>query len=418
MANAVHHSVLGSCFVAAEALFGVSGSFVRCFPVADTVELTTSQNPLDVKVLQARPWNTTVPVNGLKSATFKGTFYLQTADSPLGDGTSAPAAADVPTFTFLSALWGAVSVAGGSTVASSSGASSLVVDTGHGARFPTGAWFAVEDPDGTSGVLPCRVTERSTDTLTFWPSLSGAADSAAEVFNGHTFYPTRQNAAAVSVRVASAQDSAQQFQCIGGTGTMELSLARGELATMTLDLQFASHTGPEALGYSTADAQDPMAAPMSCRGLQVLFQDPTTATRATVDLDAVTLKLNLGMKHLETLGGTEGVRGVYRAEGVTDAFCEAELTFPSNTTWESDWADGNPNALVLLLQVDTAGGRRMIVVDLPRVCIVGKPRHVKGNNGLAATVLTVRTMLDQNYSGTPDTPQLAEAPMRLAFIPG
>lgn len=419
MANAVHHSVLGTCFAAAEALFGVPGTFVRCYPVADTCEVTTTQNPLDVKHLQARPWNTAFPVNGLKSATFKGTFYLQTPAATMGSGDSAPASADVPSYLFLSTLWGGQSAAGGSAVDSASGADTLTVGSGHGSQFPTGQWFSVADPNGTSGVLPCRVTERATDTLTFWPSLSGAADVAAEVFNGFTFYPTRQNTSTMAIRVASAQDANQQFQLVGGTGTMELSLSRGELATFTVDLMFPSHTGPDALGYSTADGQDPMAAPVSCRGLQCLFQDPTTTTRTTVDLDAVTLKLNLGMKHIETLGGTEGVRGALRSEGVTDSFCEAELTFPSTVDWEADWEDGNANALVLFLTVDLSPtSRRIIVVDLPRCAIVGKPRHVKGNGGLASTVLTVRAMLDDNFTGTPDTAQLAEAPMRLAFLPG
>lgn len=417
MANAVHHSVLGKLWVASEDLFNTPGSFVQAYPVADTVELTTEQAPLDRKTLSIRPYNYKSPVYGLKSASMKGSFYLQVPSAGLGDGVAAPAAADVPTFTLLSALFGGMVAASGSAVVTGTSASELDVTGTEGVNFPTGTWFAIEDPNGTSGWVPCRVTERDTDTLTFWPSLSAAPNTSDVLVNSHTFYPTRQNTTGLAVRVASGQDTDQQFQLTGGTGSLELSFGRGELAMMSVDLSFASYTGPSALGYSTGDGNDPMAAPMSTRNIQALFQTPGTTTRTPVDLDAVSVKLNMGMKHIETLGGTEGRRGVLRHEGVLDSFAEVELTFPSTVGYESTWEDGTTMSLVLILSLDVSGGgRRFILVDVPAGVIVGKPRHVKGSNGLAATVLTVRAQLDSNYSGSPGVPQLAEAPFRLSFI--
>ena len=57
--------------------------------------------------------------------------------------------------------------------------------------------------------------------------------------------------------------------------------------------------------------------------------------------------------------------------------------------------------------------RRFVVIDAPRVFIVGKPRVERGANNLAKMTLTLRLLRDNTTTGSGD---LATTPLRIATI--
>ena len=360
------------------------------------------------------------PVRGYKAATCALVHYLQPATTVLVDGATPDADAAAPLRVLMRCILGGESVAAGSVTPAGTFAPTIFdVDTGDGANFPAGQICAVDQSGGVGAedLVPCRVRVRSTDTLTVWPAL-GTAPSAGggeRVINSYTWYPTQANTKSLSVALAPAQGTGLEYRATGGTGSFELSFNRGELLEASFDLQFASHVGPADLSLGAAVAADPMAPPLSTRGAKLYLQPIATTTRACVSVDSMTLRVNAGMEHRETLTcGVEGMSGTMRSAGLQEAFAEAELVLDVDTDYDtSTWTDQTELSMMFFVPFDAATSRRMVVVDIGRCIIVGKPAVARGANNLAKMTLVLRAMRDTSVTGTTD---LATAPLRIAIL--
>lgn len=410
---------LGAVYASEESSFCTAGTEVRCYPVAGSVEIQRMQAEINVSALRPRPWDAQDPVLGDKSATAKATFYLQPPTTRLDSSASSSDYADAacPSFTILRCLIGGLSAAVGTSVETGvtpSAASGATVEGTQGARLPSGQLCLLTDPDAAVGLVPARILTRSTDAVTWWPSLSGAPADESAIVVLPTFYPTRTNTRSLSLALAPTQASSRQELLNGGTGSLSLTFERDGLATFAVDLAFAQWTGPSSQSYLTTHAADPMAAPLACRTATLYLQAQATATRVNYVVDAAAVTLNLGNAHVKTLtGGTNGVRGVIRKENLNAPALEMELTGPDDSQIETWWSARTELSAMLFVTADYSGGRRCIVLDVPRAIIVGTPERSDGDGALTKMKWKLVAHLDDTTSG--GGVELAEAPWRLGI---
>lgn len=413
--DVVTDAEIGACYVSEETVtFGTAGTERRMHPITGTAKATFIQTEIETPRVRVRPWDVSNTVRGLKSATAQFEHYLQPATTVLTAGATYDTDANAPLRVLLRCLLGGESVAAGSDVVASpspaeGGAS---VTSSQGDRFPEGQIVLITDP--TDGLVPARILTRATDALTWWPNLSAAPATDADIVNSFTWYPTRTNTKSLSLALAHGQDANIQRRAVGGTGTFKLTFPRNDCAKISFELTFASWSGPSALSLAVTHSADPMAAPVACRAPVLFLQPIATTTRTNVPIESIEYTLNLGNKHSETLtGGTEGIRGVVRSENVSQAFCEIDLVTPYDSTWETRWSAQTDLSGLFYVPVDTDTGRRVVGVDTPLVVMVNKPEIVPGSDGLAKHKIKLRAKLDTSTSGTLDNEQLAQAPFRL-----
>lgn len=415
----VSEKTLGACYVSEESAFCTAGTERRVYPVADAVEHTRTQTEIEVKALRPRPWDVQDPQLGFKGATAKLPLYLQPPTTRLDDAASSSnyGDAECPTFIVLRCLIGGQSSTLGTSVETASVAAAdngATVQGTQGDRLPAGQLCLLTDPDSSIGLVPARIQTRSTDAVTWYPSLSGAPADESPIVSLNTFYPTRTNTRSLSLGVAATQASSRQVRLLGGTGSLELSFERDGLVQCSADLAFASWTGPSSLSLSTAHAADPMAAPLAVRTATLLLQAQATTTRVNYIVDKATVALNLGNRHIQTLtGGTEGKRGVIRSEQLNERGLEMTLEGPDDAQIETWWAARTELTAMLYITADYSGGRRCIVVDVPRAIIVGVPPRAQGDGALEKMTFVLRAKLDDTTSG--GGVELAEAPWRLGI---
>lgn len=416
----IHASHIGAVYVSEEIIaFGTADVERRIHPRVDTAALAAEQAEVEALRLRVVAHDPTKPVRGFKGATggFEhylqpDTTYLVTAATPDGD---AAAPLTIP----MRCILGGESIAAGATIPSGT-YTPLVFDVTatQGARLPAGQICAVDQAagSGTEDLVPCRVTERVADTIDVWPALAVAPDAGGRVINSRTWYATQTNTRSMSLALAPSNGTALEYRATGGTGNVSISFTRGELVTANFELAFADFTGPANLSLGAAVAADPMAAPLSTRNAKMFLQPVATTTRACVKVDSFTLNITSGMEHLDTLTcGVEGRKGVMRSAGLTEAFATIDLVLDVDTDYDtSAWASQTDLSLMLFVQLDvSASVRRFVVIDAPRVFVVGKPRVERGDNNLAKMSLTLRLLRDNTTTGTGD---LATAPLRIATI--
>ena len=411
MSDTIHASHLGTCYVSEESSFGTPGTERRCHIVADSGNLDPTQAEVDVMPLRARPFDYRSPVRGFKACAASLSHYVQPASTVLTAGATADDDAAAPLRVLMRCILGGESVAAGTDVDSGTDAGEFTVTSGQGARCPAGQIVLVND--STNGLVPARVTSRVTDTLQVWPDLSGTPSNGADVVNTYTWYLTRTNTKSLSVALASAQDANRQWRAVGCTGNLTIKFARGELVVCDFELQGASWSGPSDLSLSVAHAADPMATPMAARGAVLLLQTPATTTRTNHVVDSFEVKVTTGNVLLESLtGGVEGKRAAFRGEGLQGPALEVSITAPVNTSYETWWQAQTDLSAMLYVPFDVGvGGRRMIVLDVPLCCIVGKPKAGKGAANADKVTFTLRAKLD---TSTAQASELSQAPFRIA----
>jgi hypothetical protein len=420
----LHGSHVGAVYISEESPFGTPGTEQRCHVKADSVDLQVTQAEVDRMRLSPSVNDYLAPVRGYKAATCALVHYLQPATTVLADNATPDADANAPLRVLMRCILGGESVAAGSvsaagTYSSTANGTPFDVSSGDGANFPAGQIVAVDQSGnvGAEDLVPCRVRVRSIDTITVWPALAAvpSAGGGERVINSFTWYPTQTNTKSLSVALAPAQGTALEYRATGGTGSFELSFNRGELLEASFDLQFASHVGPADLSLGAAVAADPMAPPLSTRGAKLYLQPIATTTRTCLSVDSMTLRVNAGMEHRETLTcGVEGMSGTMRSAGLQEAFAEAELVLDVDTDYDtSTWTDQTELSMMFFVPFDAATSRRMVVVDIGRCVIVGKPAVARGANNLAKMTLVLRAQRDTSVTGTTD---LATAPLRIAIL--
>ena len=415
----IHASHLGAVYVSEESPFGTAGTEERIHPRVDTATLSAEQTEIEALRLRVVAHDPTKPVRGYKAASGGFEHYIQpdstylvTAATPDGDAAS-------PLSVPMRCILGGESVAAGVTIPSGTYTPmKFDVTATQGARLPAGQICAVDQGagSGTEDLVVCRVIERANDTIEVWPALALAPDAGGRVINGRTWYATQTNTRSMSMALAPSNGTALEYRALGGTGNVSVSFTRGELVTANFELTFADFVGPANLSLGAAVAADPMASPLSTRGAKMYLQPVATTTRTCVKVDSFTLNITSGMEHLETLTcGVEGRKGVMRSAGLTEAFATIDLVCDVDTDYDTSyWASQTDLSLMLFVQLDvSASVRRFVVIDAPRVFVVGKPRVERGDNNISKMSLTLRLLRDNTTTGTGD---LATAPLRIATI--
>ena len=338
---------------------------------------------------------------------------MQPSATVLNAAASVPTgASEPPLWVIMKALMGGQSVFAGSLCAGVPTINTTDVTAAQGGRFPEGQICLIT---GSSGLQPVRVLTRVTDTLSFYPNLASIPAVGAVIINLPTWYLTRTNTQSLRLRYAHATDSAYQWEFVGGTGNFELKVARGELAQISVDLSFASYTGPTAQGLSVTHVADTMDDPFTSRSMQAYLQPITTLTRVEYPIESCNVKIVQSNKLQETLsGGTEGYRSVARTENLQEACALIELVLRADSGLETWFTDKEKLTFMLVLQVDTATGRRVFTIDAPRCIIRDVPDVKAGANGLLKATITLECQLDQSASGTLDNEELAQAGIRFA----
>jgi hypothetical protein len=406
---------IGACYLSEESGMGTLGTERRAWPVADTAEAVPTQESVDNKSLSSRAHDAETPLQGDKGGTVKLSYYLQPPATVNATGATPDTSSTNPLRIPLKVLFGGESVAAGSTVATGTSASAIVVASGHGVRMTAGQLIAVAT-DSSYGFELAQVRSRATDDLTLYPYLSATPATSQAVTNLNTYYPTSANSLSMSVALSSLNTDRQV--CMRGcTGSAALKFERSSLAVIDLTLNAATFDGPSALGYSVARVEDTMAAPLAVRNSICWLQATSTTTRVNTAVDAVNITLNFGNVHLTSLTGTlEGKRAVHRGEGLTDAFAKIELTLPDNTdvfTWYAAQTELN---FTFIVKVDpAAGGRRFVAVMAPQCVIESYPEIMKGEGNLTKVKVMLRAKVSEQCSGTITTAELASAPFLLAL---
>lgn len=411
----IHASHLGALWISEETVtYGTTGTERRVYPVADSAEITLDQAEVDRQNLRIYPNDYQDPVLGLKSASAKFSHYLQPPATLCATGATPDTDAAAPLRLLLRCAFGGESIAAGSDVdGAGSSARQFSVTSTHGSRFPDGQILAVAD--ATDGFSACRVKTQSTDALTVWPDLAGTPAGGEDISNGYTFYVTRTNSRSLSLGLATAQSSSRQWRINGAIiKGVAFKVERGALVSADFDIEGATWTGPASLSLGITAGTDPMAAPISGRGMLCYLQAAATTTRANLAIDSVSIKINTGLTLIESLtGGTEGRRAAFRTDGLQDAFAEIEITAPLDTSFETWWQNRTALSFMLAVPFDASGGRRFVVFDVGSCIVVGKPKAAKGAGNLDKVTFMLRSKLDAT---TTATTELADSPFRLALI--
>src|SRR6185369_1220406 len=256
-----------------------------------------------------------------------------------------------------------------------------------------------------------RILTRSTDDLTWWPSLSGSAAVGADIHNMRTFYLSASNTNSLKFVLAYQGNSGYQYEYRGGTGSMELKFKRDELLTASFDLKFASPSGPSALSYSVADAADVLDPPIAARSGVSFFQAIGTTARTGYDIEEVEVKINFGNSHLETpTGGTEGVRGVVRATDLDKPCATITLTCRADTNLQTLFTNSTYQGLMLWFPY-VGSTTKGVCLYFAKTVVREEPEFMD-KDGLLKCKVTLEAQLDDTVTGTTD---LAYAGVRLGI---
>jgi hypothetical protein len=405
---------LGTVHVSEESSFCTTGTERRCWPVTDSVEGVPTQEQIAVQSLDPFPFDPEDPIQGDKGGTVKLAYYLQPASTVLDAGATTPTDAQAPLRVLLRCLFGGESIAAGSDVATGTSSHEVTVTSGEGDRLPAGQLCAV-DTDATYGLEVCQVRSRATNDLTLYPYLSATPATGRDIINLITYYPTRSNTKSLSVGITGTNTS-RQWRFNGCTGGMTIKLERNALAVAEFDLKAATHTGPGSLSLATTRTADSMAEPLAVRNSICILQACSTTTRVNTAVEKFSATLNFGMSHLTGLTGvTEGKRGTFRSEGLPEAFAKYELEMPDNADVYTWYSDRTQLSLFFIVKVDTASGRRFVVVHSPQCVISEKPVEMKGEGNLAKVKVSLFAKLSDQCTGTLDNAELATAPFLLGI---
>lgn len=409
----IHHGHIGAAYMSEESAFCTIGTERRCWPVADSLEITPKQMLVDARGLSVKVFDAKTPLAGDKSVSVKWGYYLQPPATLNSSAATPDTSATNPLRIPLKTVFGGESVAAGSDIDTASSGTSFSVTAGHGARFPIGQLYAV-DTDVTYGFEVVQSRSRSTDALTCYPALSATPAGGQDITNLNTYYVTNSNALSMSLAV-STLNNARQIRAKGLNGSVQLKFEKNALAVADFAMEGATFDGPDSLSYAITRSEDTMANPLSVRNALMYLQAVATTTRVNTPVDSVTITLNFGNMHLTSLTGTtEGKRGVHRGENLIDSCCKVELLMPDNADVYTWYAAQSELSFWFIVKVDpSAGGRRFVVVHCPQVIVESYPEVVKGEGNLTKLKVTLRAKVSEQCTGT--ATELSESPVVLGL---
>lgn len=252
------------------------------------------------------------PIVGRRTCALELAAYM-TSGGALDDAASPAADAEWGFGKLLQTIMGGYLAAAGSTESgsASSTASSVTVDTGHGARWGTRTAAGIV----RNGRLECRpVDSVAGDVLSIGIPFGGAPANAVDVYNARTFHFVSDPDEALQFLLESADREAIHW-LLGMQGTVAFAFTPMQNLQATFSLQGAdwkqdndvgTPVGGSAIAVASYDGSDPIPFRDSCVHLT-----PVASPQATDDLDVSTIELALNFAY-EPIGSPCGVNGVRR----------------------------------------------------------------------------------------------------------
>lgn len=251
-------------YLGLESSFGTTpaGSYptamTRCFPTGEGLVVDgLSEEMLQVMDERVRRLDAIQPVHGLRIGTkVKPLKFNLKAVKTANQLTQSHTVGQFAETLALLHAFGAVSLNGGSTVATGTSTTQFDVATGYGVQFVKGTFVLVEN--SSHEMEWTKVTLVATDTITVSPALSGTPATGAIVRNLYSFNPSESNTSSLTVQQAFVGDSAAQYTFNGAYGGVTFDLPEfGKIPTMSLGLSATNFTtGDQSI--STATASDAM----------------------------------------------------------------------------------------------------------------------------------------------------------------
>lgn len=393
-----------------ESTLGSSGgapTMTRTFPVSGTVETKLEQEEIPIDQESIHLFDLQNPVKGIKKCSFGCEYYLQPDGTQLN---SAASPATHPLGVFLKAAFGNETVAAGSTVDSSGSGTAVTVAAGHGSRFAVGAWalFPI-----SSSLLPGRVSVIATDALTLDLGIGSAATSSGDIMNMYNYSPSASSTQSLYIQHVPAGSTTNFAEALKGciAESLELGLELNKAATAKFKFQGIDWERPSDDSITTTVGTDTMGTPFAMDGNAVMILQSTgTATLTQYPLLSVSVKLNLGMQYAMTLGGVQGRSSAYRAGNrmfaeITVKAVSADIT--PHSTW---WTDRTDLQCVLMVPFGSGATKRWLVIDAPKVAVIGTPETVK-EGGMATTQFVLHTKMRSRSASTTQ----GRSPFTIAF---
>jgi hypothetical protein len=357
---------------------------------------STAQAMISNDSVVQRQWEENASILGFRSGSFQLKSYL----CPTGQALNTAAAATKTTQSLImESIAGGYSAAGGSTVQASSTATSLIVGTGHGVRFPVGSCVFVQY---ASGVQMGRVTAVSTDTLTVF-GLNGVPTVSNSVFNSQIIYPADDPTTAVSLLLERAVDRDNIWWLFAGQGGLEFSLSLGEAPSWSTSLTFpewkqnASASTP--LAGAIAAASYDGGQPFGFTGGSLRIGD-VGGSLVSQHFSALTFAPNISYSPVPSPEGVNGVLQwrMQRAGAPTMSFT---VPFEDAAYWTKRAASTLQTGFFTI--GSTAGS--MLGFDFPRMQIMDVQNE--DSSGLAGVKVTMKLLEDSTT-----TTALSRAPWR------
>lgn len=250
---------------------------------------------------------------GRKMPTMDASGYLVSTGNALGDGASAPSAADWGLGTILETMFGGYNAAAGSVESGTPAVDTIDADTGEGSNWVEGTVVGVTNGNGKFEVRP--VASVSSDELTLAYNLSAAPSGGAELFHSHQFWFAEDPSDSLQFIIEKGSDRDNVHWMMGAmpsSFSLELSpnaLARWSATFMGADWEHdndvATPVGSGALGVGTLAGGEPIPFVDTCLNFT------TNSSPSLNHLEAQEIALNLGFAY-EAYESTCGVNGVGR----------------------------------------------------------------------------------------------------------
>lgn len=395
---------------------GTIGDFIdlRLNPSSGSLD----RNMLTDERLVQRRYETPLDILGAKSCTFAPVVYLRGTGTALDSSAAAPPATPADAFgRMLQAMFGGYASDQGSTAQAGTTTSSIVVDTGHGSRWPSSGGEFVGCNVGNSVYEVREVASRSVDTLSLKAALSAAPAAATEVLNAHTFHLNDDPNLSLQFIVEDAERDSIWW-LMGLQGAPSFQFSPGELCTMTANLQGVDWDNDAQIGtplggslgvadYSTDDPGNPIAFLDS----ELLFCDTTGGTpftRVVLDQSSISITPNWTFEAQPSTSGVNGVRRFICRPNRPTVNAEIVVPFEVETYWDA-WAARTKFAMQL--QIGNQAGS-IFVISLPTVQIT----NVQHNDadGIVSQTISLKAMEDEFCADQATTP--TRSPIRLGRL--
>lgn len=291
------------------------------------------------------------------------------------------------------------------TVQAGSTSTSIVLTTGHGARFQRGMPIACETVSGSSLLEVGEVLSVATDTVALKYALSAAPVTGTAVRGGVCTYPTERPLTSLQVLVEGREGS-DGGSYRGLQGNFSLQLPVGGEGTIGFALAGA---GWDRLASAVTIPSYAIFNPFALSPLKVVAPTLGSTTRVELEVSAITIEPQFQYAPQKSGKATETIARMIRQ--AVRPLCRGNFVVPlEDDTWFNAWRDRENRALFVQCGA-LAGG--VFFVSLPTIQITDVARTTL-ENGVAGQQVTFEARHDEE-SGA-GTSELGYAAMRCSWL--